>query len=369
VVLPPGTLASLSVEGYMHYTPPIVAATLAAAIAVFACSESDSPTKPSLAPAPGDPAALVGCIGVPGGMTANWPQQRVFLESQGWWGEKNGTTVPRLGDAEHIHIGMCFPLQKTVSGNITLQVRVIGHNLTQDSKVTVSNLHDPDGGLIPNINWNHTIGAGETTNWQDMANVTINTDSIPDGLREFRNLTKVVRHDRAELHVSSGWCWDIENDANTTANPERDSGTCEDTRWTTMGRGWYDCFEYKIAEVDGFKTPTGSYPYGGVPSNTALDIYVGLHDGGGDHTAVTGWGVYLNPMFHNSNDDFEWSATGTGGAKNGLVTIPGQYMDPPLERITLVTHANGFCDIESAAGMKPQNGEVSGVLVIPVKVN
>jgi hypothetical protein len=322
---------------------------------------------------PGTAAALIGCIGVPTGMKANFPEQRVFLESQGWWGERSGTSIPKLGDAEHIHVGMCFPLQKTVSGTIELQVRVMGHNLVPGSVVTLTNLHDPGGGGLPDINWNHTIGVGQT-NWTDTATVTVFTTNLSDGRRELRNLTKVVKpgNPGPELHVSSGWCWEIENVTGETN--EVDSGTCASTPWSTMGRGWYDCFEYKLAEADSFGT-TRSYPYGGVPAAQNYKIYVGLRDGGGSNATLTGWGVYLNANFHNSNDDFDWSVTGTGGPKNGLVTIPGSQMTAgQVEKVTLVAHASsgttGQCNSSSpTSGISPQQGEVSGVMVIPIKVN
>lgn len=315
-------------------------------------------------------AVLSPCIGVPAGMTASFNEQRVFLESQGWWGERNGNNIPQLGDAEHIHVGMCFPLQKTVSGSITLQVRVMAHNLVPGSIVTETSLHDPGGGGIPDITWNRTIGVGET-DWDSTRSVTVNTANIPDGWREFRNLTKVVKpgNPGPELHASSGWCWDIEN----TTGTEAASGTCGNSPQSTMGRGWYDCFEYKIAEADGFVTATGSYPYGGIAPNTNLKVYVGLRDGAGDNTTLTSWGVYLNPDFHN-DDEGDWQLTGIG-TKTGLVTVPsGQITAGAVERLALISHASsgtgtGSCSTPTGAGIVPQQGEVSAVMVFPLKVN
>ena len=177
-------------------------------LAVGGCGSPDS----ELGPVEYRPQALTACIGVPAGMTASFNEQRVFLESQGWWGEKNGSSIPQLGDAEHIHVGMCFPLQKTVAGNVTLQVRVMAHNLVPGSVVTETSLHDPGDGGIPDITWNRTIGVGET-DWDSTKTVTVNTANLTDGLREFRNLTMVVKPGSPgpELHASSGWCWEIEN--------------------------------------------------------------------------------------------------------------------------------------------------------------
>jgi len=143
---------------------------------------------------------------------------------------------------------MCFPLQQTVSGTKTLRVRVLGHNLPVGSLIKSTNLHDPDGdgGALPLIAWNRTVLASDNGNVELWATVQVNTALMPNGLREFRNLTVVQRPDNAELHASSGWCWTITGGTGTPVA----SGTCATTPQSTMARGWYDCFEYKIAESD-----------------------------------------------------------------------------------------------------------------------
>src|SRR4051812_41506413 len=78
------------------------------------CSTSDKDLGPASELAA---AAAVPCIGVPTGDATVYAEKRVFLESQGWWGARRPDgTVPKRGDAEHIHVGMCFPLQQTISG-------------------------------------------------------------------------------------------------------------------------------------------------------------------------------------------------------------------------------------------------------------
>jgi hypothetical protein len=345
-------------------------------LVVGGCGTSDQELGPAdhQAIPPGAAVASIQCIGAPTGIhgiRTTYPEQRVFLESQGWWGQRTGTTIPQLGSAEHIHVGMCFPLQKTVSGNITLVVRVMAHNLLPGSVVKETSLHDPGGGSIPDITWNHTIGVGET-DWTGIDSVTVNTANIPDGWREFRNLTKVERgNPDPQLHASSGWCWDIENNAGA----DTASGTCVDSPQSTMGRGWYDCFEYKIAEADGFLTATGSYPYGGIPAATALKVYVGLRDGAGPNATLTSWGVHLNPRFHDPNFPNgyagDWQLTGIG-TKNGLVTVPAaQITAGQVETLALISHASsGATDsCTTGAGIVPQKGEVSAVMLFPFKVN
>ena len=54
---------------------------------------------------------------------AGYPEKRVFLESQGWWGP-----MPVTGRVGHVHLATCFPHAQTVTGVITLDVRVMLHD-------------------------------------------------------------------------------------------------------------------------------------------------------------------------------------------------------------------------------------------------
>lgn len=349
----------------MRYIQHVTAASLAVTIAVLACSESQNPSTPNTPSAPtASPvtaAAAVPCIGVPDSDKTVYGEKRVFLESQGWWGaRKTDGTVPRYGAAEHIHVGLCFPLKPTpVSGTIPLTVRVLGHNLPVNSIIKSTNLHDPDGdgGALPTITWNRKVLASDNGNVELWRTVSVPTGQIHNGLREFRNLTVVQRPDLDELHASSGWCWQI---SNGTAAPVA-SGTCVDTPNSTMARGWYNCFEYKIAE-----TRNWAYPYSGVTRNVAYTLSIGARDGASSaNNDFTGWEVRWDPDFHNNNNG-KLIKKGNGPAYGVSVTIPDSLMTGvtggKVHKLVIIGFVNGACTAQ-------QNGELSAVFAVPIKVN
>jgi hypothetical protein len=234
----------------------------------------------------------------------------------------------------------------------------MAHNLPVGSVIETTSLHDPGTGSIPDINWNYTVQASDNKTVERWATVQVNTTFVPNGLREFRNLTSVRRPDGAEIHASSGWCWNIVN--GTTAPVA--SGTCETTPKHTMARGWYDCFEYKIAEVRNW-----DYPYAGVPRSTAYTLQIGAREGAGIHNLITSWEVRLNPDFHNGNNG-SLIASGTTPAHGQLVTINGSLLTgPKVHRLVVIASSNDRCI--SGEGIVPQNGELSAVFAVPLKVN
>src|SRR5918992_339724 len=300
-----------------------------ALVVVTSCSTDERETEAGLAPSmnPVAAAAIVPCIGVPTGGGTAYEEKRVFLESQGWWGERRADgSVPKRGAAEHIHVGMCFPLQQTVSGTKTLRVRVMAHNLPVGSVIKTTSLHDPGGGSIPDINWNRTIRLSDNGDVDTMATVQVNTAFIPNGLREFRNLTSVRRPDSAEIHATSGWCWTIANGSAAPVN----SGTCATTPQTTMARGWYDCFEYKISEVRNW-----TYPYSGIARNASYTVQIGAREGAGTHNLITSWEVRLNPDFHNGNNG-SLVASGSSPANGQSVTINGSLLTAGVHRLVVI---------------------------------
>jgi hypothetical protein len=319
------------------------------------------------------------CIGAPstGADQATYSEKRVFLESQGWWGKNTNGTVPKYGAAEHLHVGMCFPLLDTVSGTTTFRVRVMAHMLPVGSVVQSTSLHDPNDAsgtphhiTLASIGWNHTITQAEHDDpdgWVKWDSVTFNTTTLlPDGLRELRNLTTVVRPADAgqpvgaEIHASSGWCWTI---ANGTGSSEA-SGSCASSPTLTTARGWYDCFEYKLAETRDWD------PYANIPNGTNYTIKISGRDGAGDNTFMSGWQVRLDPDFHHQvlGDSIDG---GLGSGVGKIVTIPAAKMTTGVHKLVVIGFANQNCvtPAHQGGGIVPQNGEVSGVFAIPLKVN
>jgi hypothetical protein len=188
--------------------------------------------------------------------------------------------------------------------------------------------------------------------------VEVNTTQVSSGLREFRILTAVRRPDNAEIRATSGWCWQIAN-GGTNVN----SGDCAQKPLSTLARGWYDCFEYKIAE-----TRDWTYPYGGIPSNTDYTLTIGARDGGSSaNTDLTSWEVRLDPDFHQGNNG-QLLASGTERVNGTPVTIPGSLLTAGEHKLVIIASAfNANCT--GGGGINPQRGEVSAVFNVPLKVN
>jgi hypothetical protein len=301
--------------------------------------------------------AAVPCIGAPVEDTTVYAEPRVFLEAQGWWGERAADgSVPRYGRAEHLHVAMCFPLQQPVSGYVTLAVRVAGHNLPAGSIITSTRLHDANGKVFAILRWDTVVTQPDVTQWRT---VRINSALVPSGWREFRILTTVSRPDNAEIHTSSGWCWE-----NRNGGTRQDASTCLPSGSSvrrTEGRGWYDCFEYKVA-----RTQDWTYPYQGIPAGQNYPIEVALRDGSGTNSLVTGYDVRLNPNFHQGEAGY-LVASGTAATSSRSAIIPGSRLGSGLHKLALLTFARGTCT--SGTGLTPQAGEATGVLVIPIRVN
>jgi hypothetical protein len=311
------------------------------------------------APPPVDPAP--NCIGEPADHpVVNYPEPRVFIEAQGWWAENINGVIKKYGDAEHLHIGACFPLQKTVSGMVRMDFRVVAHGLPAGSNIKNTRFHDGNNGVtLVNIVWDRDILAGQhnVVLWRT---VTVDTSGGQDGLRETRPLTVVTRPDGAEIHTSGGWCWDVEN-----GKTDSHSSLCTDV--ITEGRGWYDCFEYKNAGTRGW-----TYPYGGIPAGQSYTLNYFGRDGAGGTPSIDGHYVTLDPDFHNgSNGTFLINQTGS--TQSSPVTLPGSKLTAGIHYLFIMSEERGRCTTLSEGTVfpnqkVPQDGEVSGGLRIPIKV-
>jgi hypothetical protein len=314
------------------------------------CSSSSDTDETDTPVSIGDPAP--NCIGEPADYPqVTYPEKRVFLEAQGWWAERNADgTIQKFGAAEHIHVGACMPLQQTVSGSMRLDVRVVGHNLEPGSVITHARFHDANGTTYVDIPLNRTVSAGETN---IVMTKTINWDSkaAQDGLRELRFLTFVERPNAAQLHASTGWCVNFAN-----GNSKSDQESCG--RKITEGRGWYECFEYKIGRAENW-----TYPYDGIPAGQNYVIPVAGKDGAGEDTQVTRNWLRFDPNFHAGNLGtliFERS----GASNVTSTTIPGSLLTPGTHFLFMMVEADGQCSVSPPS----QSGQVSGGIRIPLLV-
>lgn len=292
------------------------------------------------------PSNCIGAPSQPNGPTS-YPEGRIFFDAQGWWGD--GSNPPQLGAAEHLHVGTCFPDGRTLTGRVRFDVRVMAHNLPAGTVITTTRIHEGGSGVVlSTITWNRTIASGESdvALW---ATVEVDTALAPDGLREFRFLTKAVRPDKDELHATTGWQADLEN-GKTDVNYRSSVNHRE-------ARGWYSCFEYKNSRF------TSSYPWAGVPAGSAYTFNTALVDGAGGDSTVVAYEVRLDTDLH-AGQNGALLASGSGSF-SGSVTIPASLMTRGMHRLLLVTKRKGSC----TTGTRTITGEVSGAFVVPIQVN
>lgn len=153
----------------------------------------------------------------------------MFLESQDHW-----QPIPELGTLGHVHVGMCFPLGQTVSGDLVLDIRVVMYqnkgtwirlkgqdDFSDNFYLEQPNVTPPDGG--ERIFWRH---------------ITVDTTQLADGIRHFRWYADVEHTNGNTQTARANWPLDIENGGTDTnansnvrflnwyqvANPERNWG-------------------------------------------------------------------------------------------------------------------------------------------------
>jgi hypothetical protein len=300
------------------------------------------PPPPPPPPVPpsgvGDPAP--NCLGEPvDHPLAAYPEQRIFYEAQGWWAEKRADgSVAKLGDAEHIHVASCVP-EGAGAGAYRIDVRVMGHMLPAGSEITTTRLHEDGGaGDILTLDWNRAIAPGEV----DTGSLWRKADVSLEG-GELRYLTKVVRPDLDEIHASTGW----------QVGPLARGSVHE-----RHSRGWYTCHEYANPWV----MRGLPFPVTGVPAGQAYSFPVRYADGAGGPTYIAYGETRLDPNLHAGNNGIlldSW--TGSASSTSRTVTIPAEHMTPGLHKIMVLTSRNANCD--------GRDGEVTGVMVVPLKVN
>jgi hypothetical protein len=297
-------------------------------------------------------AAAQTCVGAPPEETTTYGEPRVFLEAQGWWGARRADgSVPRYGDAEHLHVGTCFPLNQAVSGVVTLRVRVLGHNMQPGAFISRTDVGDANSSYKVTKIWNVKADPF-TANVTAVADIQLDTTKLGTGWRELRFQTKLVRPDNAEIHASTSWCVNLQNGGTV-----KNDGACVGTKPVLEGRGWYSCFEYKKARLQNF-----AYPWKGVPAGAPLTFSAGMLDGAGSDTLVTGFDVRLDPDLHHGVLGARiGSGTATTGTSGKTFTIPGALLTPGLHKLMLVVFVNGTCQVHT--------GEMAGTVVVPLRVN
>lgn len=270
---------------------------------------------------------------------------RVYLESQSWWqplSESENADLPILDymnqstdDFGHIHIGTCFPVNQSISNNVSFKVLVTIHNFHPDTTMSYINPHifgyDPEvqttynepalvsldqnksvqgavlkgstgGKIIRTIinentsNEDQTIkGICHNSNQVDMQTcllgyeIELDTTVAPvNGYQEFRFFLSVSTPDNQELHVSTGWLANIDN----VNKPYRDYIVNPKKRHIEA-RGWYTGSNYILSSIYDF-----------LPHETVKSVWIPkiVTKKGPTLGAVIGRSsVHLNPNFHDNN--------------------------------------------------------------------
>jgi len=279
----------------------------------------------------------------PMGCTTN----EVFADIQDWW-----THTDPAKDHGHLHVGICFPFGKEISGIYTFRVRSVLHDnpgtitrlamyVESSPLVTGTKTCAPNGGLacIPTVprtlkDCLKTHGVytdnNETCTWWDQLQVNIGAVK-EDGYQEFRMKGYVKEPDGKEMIVSNALIAYV-NNGRTVSN------TSNPTRLT--GRGWYTDAGYANANIEN------------PPMKTIQGIwkpYVIFNAPSGD--PVTGYYAALDTDFHNNNPGIPIKS-GTS-AWRGNIAIDTTKLTNGWHRLFLKTDAK-----------QPDGFTNSGVLAI-----
>lgn len=273
--------------------------------------------------------------------------ERVYLEAQSWWQknpenrdfDNNGNPTDDFG---HIHVGTCFPLDRTISGEVPFKILVIMHNYAVRENGNPGTIMDfmrphffgrrPAGGnfnvdaVSDLIEYSNNTGTGSTrgaslreninnnkrsailrtklggsSEIQDLCaaegqpstdtstcllgyEVVLDTNFAPsNGVQEIRFLTSIFEPDDQEMHVSTSWRVNLDNPGKPVRNFAQLGESIE-------GRGWYTGVNYLGSRI------YDHHPNDEVDSTWAPRIQTRKGDtlGGVINRTV----VHLNPRFH-----------------------------------------------------------------------
>jgi hypothetical protein len=274
----------------------------------------------------------------PAGASGSCEGSRVFVESQAWWAPNPGTTGGN--NFGHVHLGACIPERDTISGPITIPVRVILHHnpgylrdisvvhKTTNSEVTVAK-------LVPSV---RRCPVDQTCE----INMTATIDPMKfdrRGLQEIRFRAFVDEPDGKQMHTSLNFQSYIEN-GKTLSNVTRQP--------YLRSKGWYTGFGY--CEPDFLSVPVPDGPVSGRWSFAVKQVDHGSED--------------VDPTYHSVRLD-----------SNAHANLPGTVLNEgpgPLPATTLTidttTLANGPHRLVQRVDCASGNQVTSGVQVITFDV-
>jgi hypothetical protein len=270
-----------------------------------------------------------------------YPEPRVFLESQTWWIQTPGKTGTTFG---HMHVGACVPTERTVSGVVGIDVRIILHDnpgkFDYWNPVLVSDTQELS---LPHVTDLHglTCPSGTCAAW---SHADVDTRQLDyDGRQELRIRAYTNTPDGNIMHSSINAFLDLAN--GKTANPL-------DRRAYQRGKGWYTGSGYCEASF------LSAIPYGPLSGTWAPTVLIADH-GAADDLAVTHHTIRIDPDFH------------ADPPKPGTIISdgPGQLASTTLSIDTRAL-ANGVHKLHMRADCNDPRGSTnSGVLIVPFTVD
>lgn len=249
---------------------------------------------------------------------AGYPEKRVFLESQGWWGP-----MPVTGRVGHVHLATCFPHAQTVTGVITLDVRVMLH----DNDGVANQLRLAIGSSVVTTQAISMSCENNCTQW-----FTISYDTSKwayDGRQELRLTAKVKQPNGTTMYQSTGWQSYFAN-----GKPVRNYRSSD----LIIARGWYSNFGYSNATLE---TPLPTQPISGTWSPRV-------------NFSRAGYLATIDPDFHAGSE--------------GTVLARGSGSGDRQLTIDTTRLANGPHKLVLISSDPRSTGTNSGVQVIPFTV-
>jgi hypothetical protein len=246
----------------------VVGVALAILIAPLAAARRPHPTHPP------KPTASPTTTTTPSpSPTSTTSGSCTFIEAQAWWlGNAGGT------DFGHLHLGGCFPAERTVSGTVGLDIRVIVHNAHGATFDRIEPVAKTDGEELTLGSYTGCQGTtndtGTTTCWQHVDIDTTRYDY--DGRQELRLRAWSKTPDGNLIHVSRNLMWNVQN--GKMENPL-------DRLPFDRAKGWYTGTGYCEADVTTNVTAIGP------------DTRVRIVDHA-DSLPVTHSSARLDPDFH-----------------------------------------------------------------------
>lgn len=268
-----------------------------------------------------------------------YPEQRVFLESQGWW--KDSTIAEMEG--RHIHLGTCFPLHQQVRGIVHFDVRIMLHNMANWGAINLLRVQIFNNGSSSQFTTSIPLKLTcPTDDCQWLRPIDVDTTRVPyDGPWEFRmtaNIPKTAQGHR--FYQSTRWHAILANGkpVKIGTNATRSPGAA----------GWYTGADY-------------------------TNVYCGIGDSGYKFVSTPQSGVValtckfdrqtafasLDPAFHSEppSEGVVLLNDLTGGTKT--ITVDTSMLSDGRHNLFLRT---------STTVTKPP-GTASGVLVLPFTVS